>query len=114
MTIQEIAECVNADIRIGHKYINHKMAAGFASDLMSDVLTIDTENILLITGLVNMQSIRTAEMSDIKCILFVRNKKATPEMLEIADENKMVILETNFSMFRAIGLLYASGLKPVY
>ncbi len=50
-----------------------------ASDLMSDVLTLDTVNTMLITGLANLQTIRTAEMSDVHCILLARNKKSTPE-----------------------------------
>ena len=86
----------------------------FCSDLMSDVLTIDTEKLLLITGMANVQTIRTAEMADIHAILLVRNKKATPEMLQLAIENKMVIMETSISMFYSAGLLYEAGLKPVY
>jgi len=114
MTIKEIAECVSAEIKIGHDNLDFEIKAGFASDLMSDVLTIETDDILLVTGLVNLQSIRTAEMSDIKCILFVRNKIVTTEMLEVARENGMVILQSPLSMFMAIGKLFSAGLKAVY
>jgi len=86
----------------------------FSSDLMSDVLTLDTEGLLLITGLANIQTIRTAEMADIHYILFVRNKKVTPEMAELAGENHMVLLATPFSLFKTSGILYKHGLKPVY
>jgi hypothetical protein len=50
----------------------------FASDLMSDVLTLKNDNLVLITGLATLQTIRTAEMADINCIIFVRNKKVSP------------------------------------
>jgi len=53
-------------------------------------------------------------MSDIKCILFVRNKNVTTEMLEVAMENGMVILQSPLSMFMAIGKLFSAGLKAVY
>lgn len=86
----------------------------FSSDLMSDVLTLDEDNILLITGLVNVQLIRTAEMADIRVILLARNKKATPEMIRLADENEIVLLESPFSIFRASGVLFSNGIKPVY
>lgn len=86
----------------------------FSSDLMSDVLTLDEENILLISGLANVQLIRTAEMADISAVLLARNKKATPEMIELANENGLVILETPFSIYKASGVLYANGLKEVY
>jgi hypothetical protein len=86
----------------------------FASDLMSDVLTLKNDNLVLITGLVTLQTIRTAEMADINCIIFVRNKKASPEMVRLAMENGIDLIECKFSMFRTSGLLYQSGLKPVY
>ncbi len=114
MKINEITQLLNAKIICGHEYIDHPIKHGFASDLMSDVLTIDTDCILLITGLCNLQTIRTAEMADIQCILFVRDKKASPEMIAIAEENHMVLMECSFSLFNAVGILYQSGLKPVY
>ena len=71
-------------------------------------------NILLITGLANIQLIRTAEMADIEVVLLGRGKKATKEMIDLANENGIVILETPYSLFKAGGLLYENGLKPVY
>jgi hypothetical protein len=81
---------------------------------MSDVLTIDTNNLILITGLNNLQTIRTAEMVDICCILFARNKRPDKEMIELAKEMKMVLLVSEKSVFHLSGLLYKAGLKPVY
>lgn len=113
MMLSEIIDIVSAKIVAGdaNEVVVEK---GFSSDLMSDVLTIDSEKILLITGTCNVQAIRTAEMADIQCILLVRGKKATTDMIKIANENKMVILETSLSMFNTVGRLYKAGLKPVY
>lgn len=113
MELAEIAKIVEAKVVAGDvdKFTIEK---GFCSDLMSDVLTIDTDKMLLITGMTNVQTIRTAEMADILCILLVRKKKATPEMLQLAKENGMAILETSYSMFKAAGVLYGAGLIPVY
>jgi len=86
----------------------------FSSDLMSDVLTLDDGNILLITGLANIQLIRTAEMADIEVVLLARGKQATADMVKLANENGLVIIKTPFSLFRASGILYSNGLKPVY
>lgn len=115
MTIEDIAKNANAKIVAGKIPDNQEVEQVFASDLMSDVLTIATDkNLLLITGLANIQTIRTCEMSDISIILFVRGKKVTPEMKELAEEHDMVLLETDFSMYRTSGLLFAAGLSPVY
>lgn len=86
----------------------------FSSDLMSDVLTVDSDGLLLITGLTNLQTIRTAEMSDISVILFVRNKKVSKEMIELADELNMILMECSRSMYAASGILYKAGLKEVF
>ncbi|TVR71265.1 MAG: hypothetical protein EA408_09720 [Marinilabiliales bacterium] len=86
----------------------------FASDLMSDVLTLSNDNVVLLTGLATLQTIRTAEMADINCIIFVRNKRVSPEMVELANESGIELIECRYSMFKTSGLLYQAGLGPVY
>ena len=113
MTLKEIVNLLEAHIVAGN-IEGEVVETGFCSDLMSDVLTLDTDKMLLITGTANVQTIRTAEMADIRSILLVRNKKATDDMLKLAEESGIVILQTPFSSFRSCGILYTSGLKPVY
>ena len=114
MKLSEVAKILNADIRCGHEFLDREISHVFASDLMSDVLTLDSANLLLLTGLTNIQTIRTSEMADISNIVLVRNKKAGSDMLQLAKENNMVLLECSYSMFKSCGLLYETGLKPVY
>lgn len=114
MKISEIADLTRARIVAGESSDKIAVEKAFCSDLMSDVLTLDEHNILLITGLANVQLIRTAEMADIRVVLLARNKKATPEMIQLANDTGLVLLETHFSIFRAGGILYSNGIKPVY
>lgn len=114
MNQKEIAKLLNARIIAGEAGEATEYEFAFASDLMSDVLTIDVDNLLLITGLSNLQAIRTAEMSDISCIIIVRGKKATDEMIQLAIENKMTLIECDYTMFKTSGILYQSGLKALY
>lgn len=114
MKLREIIELTQAKVVAGNTLENHDLQKAFSSDLMSDVLTLDEDNILLITGLTNVQLIRTAEMADIEVVLLARNKKATAEMIEVANENGLVLLETPYSIFRTSGILYKNGLNPVY
>ena len=86
----------------------------FASDLMSDVLRLKCENTLLVTGLCNVQTIRTVEMAEIKLIILARGKKVDANMLELAEENDICIIETDFSVYKVCGLLYQKGISPVY
>ena len=114
MTLQEVVEIVDGTVLCGEESLTRVVQLGFASDLMSDVLTLLEDDILLITGLSNNQAIRTAEMSDILQILFVRNKRPTKTMIDLAKEHNITVITTPYSMFRASGLLFSHGLKPVY
>lgn len=114
MKIQQIQELTEATVACGSNRLSHEVQCAFASDLMSDVLTLDCNEVILITGLCNLQTIRTAEMADVNCILFVRGKKVTHDMLQLATENNMILLETDHSMYHTAGELYCSGLVPVY
>jgi hypothetical protein len=116
--ISEIAEAVDGRVVCGESYPagwqEREIEFGFSSDLMSDVLTISAEPVLLITGLAAIQTIRTAAIADIACVLLVRNKHATGDMKSLAAEYGMVLIESGISMFRASALLHDRGLKPVY
>ena len=113
MTLREIVKLLNATVCLGEERLDEEVEFAFASDLMSDVLTLkDTP--MLITGLCNVQTIRTCDMATLDIIIVVRNKKVTDDMLELAEDNDMVILSCPFSMFKACGLLFQAGMKPIY
>lgn len=114
MTPADIIKLLEATCICGGQHLNRTIKHAFAADLMSDVLRLNTEDMLLITGMTNLQVIRTAEMSDIPFILFVRGKTVTPEMISLAEENDILILQCQQSMFRVCGELYQAGLAPVY
>ena len=112
MLLKEIICLLEASLVYGEQYLNKEIKKAFAADLMSDVLRLNTEDMILITGMANLQVLRTAEMSDVSYILFVRNKKVTPEML--AEENGIAVMQCKQSMFKVCGELYKAGLEPVF
>lgn len=114
MKLKEVTSLLNGKVLCGEDMLDQEVVFGFASDLMSDVLTIESDKMILITGLTNLQAIRTAEMSDISTILFVRNKPVSEEMVTLARENDMVLLECTCSMFKAAGILFEAGIKPIF
>jgi predicted transcriptional regulator len=114
MTIKEIAEIIDGKVICCEEKLTTRVEYAFASDLMSDVLTIEKENMVLITGLANLQTIRTSEMSDISCIIIARDKKIGEEMIALAMENRMILVESPHSMFYISGELYKAGIKSIY
>jgi len=114
MTIREIVDKIEGRVLSCEDKLSTEIEYAFSSDLMSDVLTVRKENILLITGLANIQAIRTSEMSDINCIVFGRDKKLSEDIISLARENEMVVIESPFSVFRISGELFKAGIKPIF
>ena len=111
MKISDIKTLLDADIICGEEYLDRDVYSACGSDMMSDVLAYVKDQAVLLTGLVNSQVIRTAEMMDMICIVFVRSKKPTDDMIELARESGVVLMSSKKRMYEACGLLYAGGLR---
>ncbi len=111
MKIVTIKELLNADVLCGEEFLGKHVYSACGSDMMSDVLAYVKDQAVLLTGLVNAQVIRTAEMMDMVCIVFVRSKKPTEEMIELAKEHGLVLLSTSMRMYEACGRLFTNGLN---
>lgn len=114
MVLKDLCKLLEGVAVSGAGKLGEQVEYGFASDLMSDVLTLKKDNFVLITGLANIQAIRTAEMSDVAYMVLCRGKKATDDMVELANENDMLIIESPYSLFKCAGLLWEAGLREVY
>lgn len=110
MTINDIKQLLDAKVLSGKK-LDAEVLSACGSDMMSDVLAFVKNQAVLLTGLVNAQVIRTAEMMDMVCVVFVRNKRPSIDMIELAEESGIVLLTTSKRMFEACGILYSHGLK---
>lgn len=112
MTVKEVARLLDAELIWGEDaLLERQVHNACGSDMMSDVLAYVKDQSLLLTGLVNPQVIRTAEMMDFVCIIFVRGKRPSEEMVELAAQRSIALLTTQHRMFSACGLLYEAGLE---
>ena len=111
MTVADIRDILKAKVICGEQYLDREVHTGCGSDMMSDVLAFVKDQCALLTGLCNLQVIRTSEMMDIACIIFVRAKIPDETMIELAMELKIPLLCTNYRMFAACGKLYEKGLR---
>ncbi len=110
MKIIEAAKILEGTVLCCEEFIDREVTSACGSDMMSDVLAFVKDQGVLITGLCNPQVIRTAEMMDMLCIIFVRGKKPTDDMIELAKERGIVLISTPRRMFSACGKLYQAGL----
>lgn len=110
MKLSEIIQYANGVVLNPSIFKDGEVAGGCGADLMSDVLTRAKPGAVLLTGLCNLQVVRTAEMADARAVLFLRGKRPTPEMIELATQKNIVIVTSEMGMFELCGRLYNAGL----
>ena len=111
MTIGQVRDILNATLHTPAADLDTQVHGACGSDMMSDVLAYVKDQAVLLTGLNNPQVVRTADMMDMVCIVFVRGKMPGDEVLGLAESRDIAVLSTDLPMFAACGLLYQHGLR---
>ena len=110
MVVRDIIDILEAEV-VHPANMDAEILSACGSDMMSDVLAFVKDQSVLLTGLVNPQVVRTADMMDMHCIVFIRGKEPNDMIIELAKERDITILKTRFRMFTACGRLYDAGLR---
>ena len=110
MKISKMQELLDAKILCGEEYSGRHVYSAFGCDLMSDVLAFAKDQVVLLTGLVNAQVVRTALMMDMNCIIFVRSKQPDDDIIKLAKEHEIVVMTTDKTLYASCGILYSNGL----
>lgn len=113
MTLSEIKELLKGRVISKNFDPQIEIDFAFASDLMADVLMSPKPGALLITGLASHQAIRTCKIANMSAIVFVRDKNPAPGAIELAENYRIPVLATGFSMLDACGILFSKGIKGV-
>ena len=111
MKITELAALLSAEIRTGASHADREIRTAYAGDMLSDVLSLDTQPDVLLTGLLNPQVIRTAVMLDTSCVVFMRGKQPTTAMLDMANKSGICVLATNAELYSACAILAKAGIE---
>ena len=112
MTISQAAALLGGTLICGEKNVDKTLSSACGADLMSDVLAFAKEGGVLLTGMVNPHVIRTAEMLDVQCIVFVRGKKPADDVVSLARQTGVTLLTCDYTLYEACGRLFAEGLPP--
>lgn len=113
MKLSEIKEILKATIFVGEDRLDMELKAGAGSDLMSDLLTGPTHGVVLLSGLNNLQVIRTSVIAGVAVLVLVRGKIPDQEMIDSARSHELPLLSTPFTMFTACGRLFRQGLRGI-
>ena len=110
MKVKDIVDILKCQV-LKEANMEEEVKTACGSDMMSDVLAFVKDQSVLLTGLLNPQVVRTAEMMDMRCIVFVRGKIPDESVVELAREMEITLLKTRFRLFTACGKLYLNGLR---
>ena len=110
MELQKLVRLIEGKLLTDHNLDDREIAGAMGADLMSDVLASIEPEAVLLTGLCNPQVVRTAQIADIRAIVFVRGKKPDKETCKIANAENIPLISTDFGLFEACGILYDAGL----
>ena len=110
MTLEEVVRILNCEVITGGDNLDIEVKVGCGADLMSDVLAFIKPDSLLLTGLANAHSVRTADIAEVRAICYVRGKKPNGEAIKLAEEKGIPLLSTKLLMYEACGRLYKNGL----
>lgn len=111
MKLSEIIRHAKGKVLNPSIFINdYEIIGGCGADLMSDVLASAKPGAVLLTGLCNTQVVRTAQMADVRAIVFLRGKQPSSEIIEVATSENIPLISSDMGMFELCGRLYAAGL----
>ena len=113
MKLSEVKKLLNAEVLTGEEFMDKEIFSACGCDLMSDVLAFVKDKAILLTGLMNPQVIRTAEMMDIETVIFVRGKKPDDAIVGMAKMKDIVVMTTDYPLYIASGKLYSAGIGNV-
>jgi predicted transcriptional regulator len=111
--LKKVIEIIEGTVLTQQPDLDEDIKFGGATDLMSDALAYMIPGSVLLTGLKNVQAVRTAEMAYVAAIIFVRGKLPDPEAVRLAEQLGIPLITTNFSMFESCGRLFQSGMPSV-
>jgi hypothetical protein len=110
MTVKEVIDLLKAKPLTVIDDHGKELRVVCASDLLSDVLQYSVPGAILLTSLTNPQTVRTAEMTDIRIICFVNGKNPPEEAIRLAGKTGITLMITGLSMYAACGVLYQAGM----
>ena len=113
MKLSEIRDALKATVIVGEDSLDMHVATGAGSDLMSDLLRGPTHGVVLLSGMNNLQVIRTSIIAGVAAIVLVRGNKPDQEMIQKARNHDLPLLSTPFTMFTSCGRLFSKGLRGV-
>ncbi|MEI7988486.1 MAG: DRTGG domain-containing protein [Chloroflexota bacterium] len=113
MILREIIHLASGKMLTDVEDLDIEVKGGYTADLMSDVLASIQPDAILLTGLCNPQVVRTAQMADIRAVIFAGGKQPTSDAIDLANEEKLPLISSPYGLYELSGRLFQSGLPSL-
>ena len=111
MKLAEIKDILECEVLTGEDDLSTEVETVVASDGMSEILAFAHPGALMITGLTNVQSVRTADIANVRALIYIRGKRPDDRAIKLAKKSNIPVLATALGMFDVCGILRERGLK---
>jgi predicted transcriptional regulator len=113
MKLAEIRDILECEVLTDDDDLSVEVHQVVASDGMSEILAFAKSSELMITGLTNIQSIRTADIAGVSAVIYCRGKRPDKKVVDFAKLKRIPVMITKMVMFDICGILYNKWLKGV-
>jgi predicted transcriptional regulator len=111
MTLSEVKSILNCEVLAAGNDLAVEVDTVVASDGMSEILAFAKPGALMITGLTNVQSVRTGDVANVRAIVYIRGKRPDDRTLKVARDCSIPVLATTLGMFDVCGILREHGMR---
>lgn len=101
MTMLKAVAVLQAEVLIEGDGVQRPIQHVMASDLMSDVLLVDEEDMLLLTSLASDQVLRTAQIVGAVGVVIVNGKPLPSSMPKVAKDLGMTLAVSHMTKYEA-------------
>jgi TPP-dependent 2-oxoacid decarboxylase len=105
MTLKDVVERLHLTVRTGQDRLTHVVTGGYASDLLSDVIANSKADSLWVTMHTHENIVAVAVLKDLAGIIIVQGRQPSPETIQKATKEKVVITVSDLPAFETIGKL---------
>lgn len=111
MKLKDVVKKLDLAVLAGKDALGREVCGGYASDMLSDVLTHAEKGYVWITLQIHPNILAVASSKDLAGIIIVHNRRPEAETLKKAEQKKIPILMSPWSTYTVVGRLYELGVQ---
>jgi hypothetical protein len=111
LKLKDLVKTFGLEVKAGTEYLDREVTAGYASDLLSDVLAHGEEGSVWITLHIHENIVAVASHKGLSGIILVQGRQPEQTAIAKAAEEKIPILVSQLPAFELVGRLYGAGIR---